>query len=469
MIHVARYRIVNRAKISPPIHATLLSGDRLLHHPLFIVFMKHVYLIFFVVSLTQAAFSQSSVVSTSDIDNFWTAYDTIVRVPERDKQLALIQTLYIDKGTPGLKAFMNVRPFTAERWVDIINKYPKFWTSIRPNTLRAKSIQPDIEASIQRFKTLYPELKEAEMYFTIGGLMSGGTVMGNKILIGTEISTGDASTDVSEFKTDWLKKVFANQTLDNLVAINIHEYVHTQQHNNGATLLSKALHEGACDFITELVLGNELQNSYIQYGRAHHEEVKEAFRKEMYYSDHSNWLSNGGRARVMADLGYYMGYAICKSYYNQTEDKRKAIRDIVELNFTNTKAVDAFLKQSAFYTEPLNKKKLVKELLRKIPVVEKIDPALNGAKGVDPELTEFTIHFSHPMEAGSYSFNYGESGADHFPITEPGSLSADGRVLTVKLALKAATEYEFVISRNKFVSQEGYSLKQDYPVKFKTK
>jgi hypothetical protein len=36
---------------------------------------------------------------------------------------------------------------------------------------------------------LYPELREAKMYFTVGGLNSGGTTVNNMILIGTEIAT----------------------------------------------------------------------------------------------------------------------------------------------------------------------------------------------------------------------------------------------------------------------------------------
>ena len=67
------------------------------------------------------------------------------------------------------------------------------------------------------------------MYFTIGGLNAGGTVSGNMVLVGAELAAGIGSTDVSEFKDEWLKGMFANQSLDNIVSLNIHEYIHTQQ------------------------------------------------------------------------------------------------------------------------------------------------------------------------------------------------------------------------------------------------
>jgi hypothetical protein len=67
------------------------------------------------------------------------------------------------------------------------------------------------------------------MYFTVGGLRSGGTTIDDMVLIGSEIATGNASTDVSEFPNKWLEGVFKNQKADNIIPLNIHEYVHTSK------------------------------------------------------------------------------------------------------------------------------------------------------------------------------------------------------------------------------------------------
>ncbi|HEX2533949.1 MAG TPA: hypothetical protein VHK69_09455, partial [Chitinophagaceae bacterium] len=147
-------------------------------------------------------------VFTSDIDHFWTAYDRCQTTTDSLQQLHYIQSLYIDKGTEGLKAFMKARDYTAERYVSLIRKYPKFWNSIRANTLSVKSRSGEIEQSIRKLKVLYPGLREARMYFTIGGLRSGGTTMNDLVLVGAEIATGNASTDVSEFPDKWLEGVF---------------------------------------------------------------------------------------------------------------------------------------------------------------------------------------------------------------------------------------------------------------------
>jgi len=289
-------------------------------------------------------------VFTSDIDNFWIAYDSIRTTTDSLKQVHFIATLYIDKGTKGLRSFMVLRNYSAKLWVELIRKYPKFWNSIRPNTLTVKSYSAEIEKSIAKFKELYPDLKEAKMYFTVGGLRSGGTTMNDMVLVGSEIATGNATTDVSEFTNNWLAGVFKDQQADNLVSLNIHEYVHTQQ-NGGypKILLGKAIEEGSCDFITELVIGKLLQKNYIVYGREHEATLKEEFKNEMLSNNYSNWLYNGSVAKTVADLGYFMGYSICKSYYKNATDKKKAIKEIIELNYSDNTAVEDFLKRSNYY------------------------------------------------------------------------------------------------------------------------
>ena len=146
-------------------------------------------LLLIVSCITLQSFGQNATqkVFTSDIDNFWVAYDSIQTTKDSVQQIQFIKSLYINKGTAGLKAFMMVRSNSAEKWVKLINSSPKFWSSIRANTIAAKEKSELIETSIRHLKELYPELREAKMYFTVGGLNSGGTTVNNMILIGTEI------------------------------------------------------------------------------------------------------------------------------------------------------------------------------------------------------------------------------------------------------------------------------------------
>ncbi len=420
-----------------------------------------------ILSLVFAGISaqKSKTIFTSDIDNFWNAYDQIKKTDDFSQKLSLINTLYIDKGTPGLKAFMKARDYNDTVYVKAIDEYPKFWNSIRPNTLTIKKRFGDLNNAVTRLKQLYPGLKEAGMYFTIGGLRAGGTTEGNMVLVGAEIGTGTPATDISELKEDWLKALFAGQSLDNIVFLNIHEYIHTQQHGASNTVLGYSIKEGSCDFIAELVLNKPLHTKYRSYGEAHAVEVKDRFKKEMFTNNFSNWLHNGQKKGESADLGYYVGYEICKAYYQQAKDKKQAVKDIIELNYDDDKAVEDFLNQSKFFNEKVDKEKLIAEYM----YVAKTDPA-NGATDVNPDTKEIKITFSKEIIPNKYSISLSDKGKENFPITKIVGLENNNKTLVLSMDLKPDKEYEFVLTNKTFESKDGYPLKDEkFIVKFKTK
>lgn len=307
-------------------------------------------------------------------------------------------------------------------------------------------------------------MRPAKIYFTIGGLRSGGTVNNDMVLVGAEIATADQTTDATEL-SDWLKNVFKNQQPANLVSLNVHEYVHTQQKPNGGTLLAQSISEGAADFISELVTGKLNQNAYTVYGRQHESQLKESFKIDMFSTEMSNWLYNGANV-AHADLGYFMGYAICKSYYNHHPNKKKAVKDIIELNIQDALQVQGFLTASKYYDEVLNPTELLKKFEAMQPFVVKLSPDINLKNEVDTTLTELTLNFSQPMGPGK-SISFGEGGKANFPITGVFGFSEDRKTFKVKLSLAPNKEYNFVITGKGFKSDAGYPLKE-YTVHFKT-
>ena len=306
-------------------------------------------LIFSLTSCIIVCGQNGSNVFTSDIDNFWIAFDSVQTIKEKNIQIAVMQSVYIDKATYGLKMFMELRKFDAAKLVETINKYPRFWRSIRGNTLTVKQALPAIEINIQKLKLLYPELREAKMYFTISAIKAAGVAQDSIALIGSEIAMGDKNTDVSEFPDKRLENFFKPKNSVEILPVAIHEYVHTQQKTEGKILLGEAIYEGACDFITELVLKRRLMHSYLIYGRKNEKTLKQQFKKEMLSEDFSNWLYNGQTTKTMGDLGYFMGYTICKSYYQHAKNKSAAIKDIIGLNYSDQPAVMQFLAESKYY------------------------------------------------------------------------------------------------------------------------
>lgn len=305
----------------------------------------------FGLSAIVAACQSSAKIFTTDIDNFWIAYDSVQSTNDSSKQVQFIQTLYLDKASDGLKDFMVSRQHSARRHLKNILKYPKFWVSLRPHTLQIKSYMADMEKIMTRFKVIYPAFKQPSIYFTIGCLNSGGTTSPDKILIGSEIAASDSTVDASEL-SEWLQEVFKNNI--NVVSMVAHEAGHTQQKggdaedNGNSNLLGYCIQEGACDFIAELLLRKPVVSPYMIYGRAHEKKLWTSFKKEMNGQDTRNWLYNGGDAPGgHADLGYFMGYVICKSYYNRAKDKKQAIKEIIRLDYKKEN-VKSFLARSQY-------------------------------------------------------------------------------------------------------------------------
>lgn len=270
---------------------------------------------------------------TSDIDNFWRAYDLAAKESDKTKRVAIFQTEYLDKGSAGLKDFLRLRIESAETLVDTIDRMPKYYASIRPQTLQVQLMEKRMRAAFTKFKSIYPDAVFPDVYFLIGITNSGGTTGPSGLLIGTEMYGKTAKSPMDELRP-WLQVVLS--TIDNVPAIVAHESCHYNQHYNTAPdqrhLLGKALQEGACDTIGELISGRNINDHLKDYGRTHDAEIWRDFEADMYKPDYSNWLYNARTAKDRpADLGYFIGYMITRSYYDNAKDKRQAVYDILNI------------------------------------------------------------------------------------------------------------------------------------------
>jgi len=71
----------------------------------------------------------------------------------------------------------------------------------------------------------------------------------------------------------------------------------------------------------------------LKYGEKHENELWKEFKSDMDKNksvDETDWFYNYNLDRP-ADLGYYIGYKIVKSYYENQKDKKKAIKEIIEM------------------------------------------------------------------------------------------------------------------------------------------
>lgn len=406
---------------------------------------------------------------TTDITNFWTAYDKITSTQDTLLQYQYLDSLFLQKGSAGLHAIRQARNYTSEDYINAINSYPQFWTSIRENTVKIDQHIEDVENGIEKLKGLYPDLKPAKVYFTIGVFRTGGTAVDSLVLIGSELAMADTNTVSIEFP-DGIREdreaYFQNNPIDDLVLLNVHEYVHTQQKPMGDNLLSYVLYEGIAEFVSTKALGVPSFIPAIEFGKNNPEKVRDRFEQDMFYINNtSKWLwSSAPNEFGVRDLGYYIGYQLSENYYEQAENKNEAIKKLIELDYSNVTEVEAFVHTAGFFSISLDS--LFQLFENKQPTVIGITQFENNAENISSMLKEITVEFSEPLNGRNTGVEYGDLGESAFPKVLDRFWSTDGKSWTMKVELEPSKEYQILISNN-FRTENDIPLKP-YLIHFKT-
>nr|WP_245776837.1 hypothetical protein [Spirosoma endophyticum] len=261
------------------------------------------------------------------------------------KQATFIQKLYVDKASQGLKEFMELRGGNTAKWRSFIDKDKTVLLEKRSWILSVLDQETEIRKRIAVFKRIYPNFRDGDIYFCVGINNSGGTIDNQTVYIGTEVAASS--------QPNWA------------VPLVLHEFVHTQQWTQRnkdyilqsaqlekqytethKQLLGKCIEEGMADFIAELVYEQSLATvnpgGHTAFGLKHEQMIWDAFKKEMYaeFDWKGGWLYGKREinSQQVRDLGYFVGYQICKHYYQKASNKQAAVRDMIELNLTDENA-----------------------------------------------------------------------------------------------------------------------------------
>ena len=413
---------------------------------------------------------KSPLIRTTDVANFWEAYDRIQSTKDTALQQRYLDSLYFQRGTPGLEAIRAARDYTVADYLTAIHDYPRFWAAVRPNTLKADKYARELEKGITALRKVYPTLRPARIYFTIGALRTNGTTVDSMVLIGSELAMADARTPSAEFPDATRvgrRAYFDSNPLQDVVLLNVHEYVHTQQLPAVNNLLSYAIREGVAEFVSTHALGIASPVPAVKYGKEH-PTVREAFERELYYGNNlSDWLwSDRSNTFGMRDLGYYIGFQISENYYTQAVDKKTAIATLIELDYANETAVDSVVAVSGFFSRSLEE--LYWDFEARRPTVTSIGPFANGDKSVDPDINTMTITFSEPLNPEYSNFDYGPMGEEGLArLAGVVGWSGNGRSVTVALeALTPNKKYQILVGSG-FRNPDGVPLRP-YLISFTT-
>lgn len=276
---------------------------------------------------------------TSDIALFWKAYD--MATPENN--LYVFRDQYLRKGSLGLKEFTRLRIGSSCNLVDAIETHPKYYASMREDSLKVESFKNPMRTIFRKLKERYEGAVFPDVYFLIGRMNSAGTLSDEALLIGVDMFGRAKNTPLEELG-DWHKAVI--KSIDALPFVVAHELIHYQQKYPAGeqTLLRQAINEGSADFIAELISGGHVNEHLHLYANPREKELWLEFKKEAHGKNVDNWLYQGDRAKDKpADLGYYVGYKICEAYYKNAANKKQAVKEILEI-----KDFDQFLKASRY-------------------------------------------------------------------------------------------------------------------------
>jgi hypothetical protein len=270
---------------------------------------------------------------TSDIDHFWWAFNEATPVND----LQVYRDDYLQRGSVGLKEFADLKIGNINNLVRNIWKYANYYASVRSSTRAIRSQESRIRESFRKLKEIYPEALFPNVYFLIGSMNSGGIATHNGIIIGAELFSKTPSSPLDELNP-WQKSVV--EPVEKIPLVVAHELAHFQQRfmKSPETLLERAIAEGGADFVSEMIAGGQINERQHEYGERHDTTLWSEFREGMYGRDLSNWLYNGGAVAAKgdiierpADLGYFVGYKICRSYYEKAQDKKQALKDLLQI------------------------------------------------------------------------------------------------------------------------------------------
>jgi len=271
---------------------------------------------------------------TTDVVNFWKAYD--IARSDTAHRADIYRQYYLNVGTDGLQDYFAIKVRSINRFVTEHNKKRAFYAAIRKNTTMVEQLKPGMISSFVRLKEYYPEAWFPDIYFVIGAFTSMGTSTDNGLLIGLDQLARSADIPLGELSM-WERNNF--QELAKLPNVVAHELIHFNQNGikRDTTLLCAALVEGMADFLGELISGNTANERLHVWAKGREKKIWEDFEKEMYLDRARNWIANSNQetADKPADLGYWVGYQICKAYYDKSSDKKAAIRDM--LGFKDSK------------------------------------------------------------------------------------------------------------------------------------
>ena len=264
--------------------------------------------------------------SCDDLQRFWMAVDA----SEGHAALleAHLQETYFQQASTSLRQYIKWTGLEPQRLSSTYLAYAPYYQALREETenlIHLTNPDPFI-TTLQRH---IPDTVSACVHFLLGDFTCAATVGRRTILLAAEFFPPTEVLDhapegISFFATDQLPIILA------------HELVHVQQieaHDldvKSLTLLELALLEGAAEYVGAFLSGGRSTPHAHTFGEVYGQEIWAAFEQETDTYDWQSWFYGAAlRPGWPQDVGYFVGYELCRAYHKRHFKEPGVIKDIV--------------------------------------------------------------------------------------------------------------------------------------------
>ena len=243
--------------------------------------------------------------------------------------------LYYNGESDRVESLVWMVEISAEQTAEDVRARAAAYDEIVQRFAGIKAAEPAMRSAYRNFKVAYPRAVFSPVYFAYSGFRARGLIRPYGIIIGGEYFVAGDDDQAVEGWPDVRGLMVSPEHLPSHL---VHEAVHIQQARNSplafvssGKVLNWSLYEGTADFVAATITGTHTNPA----AHAFLEEEGDALWCEFYRSIDASrrtyWMDSDVFGIPPGGFVAAFGYEISAAYYEQHDDKRQALIDLIEL------------------------------------------------------------------------------------------------------------------------------------------
>jgi hypothetical protein len=301
---------------------------------------------------------------TSDLENFKYIFENLKTAKTKQDTIDLIQTQLVEKASPTFKEYLEYKRTNGsdiiQNYLFVLRNFPKYYKSVlnQSQIFYDKNQIKKIENAYKRLGKVYPKAKLLPNVICIGFMDDGGKSLNNGQFIGLEMFACNNKADKSELSDSKRKSYLegASYNLEKIDEVITHELIHLSQFKGdknfaktfkGTIKFIPLISEGGAAFVTDYLYNFKatfgpgvFYKEQWDYCNANESKLWQDF---LIADNFASFFWEINSKYPVPRIGYYLGYKVCKAYFDKAKDKKQAINEIIEVTDW-----DNFVKKSGF-------------------------------------------------------------------------------------------------------------------------